>query len=114
MCGVRAAACRRPGGGPCAARVPARVHPLTSCVRARGVCLSQPLPGDDPKQRKPDITKARKFLKWEPKIPLEQGIVKAAEYFKSLDLSRFKKPTKHDAHKNTDELEQSKKRQKTK
>ena len=83
-------------------------------ARARGVCLSQPLPGDDPKQRKPDITKARKFLKWEPKIPLEQGIVKAAEYFKSLDLSRFKKPTKHDAHKNTDELEQSKKRQKTK
>ena len=52
-------------------------------------------------------TQARKYLGWEPKIPLEVGIVKAAEYFKSLDLSRFKKPTKHDAHKNTNELEES-------
>ena len=34
-----------------------------------------PLPGDDPKQRKPDITKARKYLGWEPKVPLEEGIV---------------------------------------
>ena len=40
------------------------------------------------------------------------GIVKAAEYFKNLDLSRFKKPTKHTAHQNTDDLEQAKKRQK--
>jgi UDP-glucuronate decarboxylase len=63
-----------------------------------------PLPGDDPKQRKPDITKARKYLQWEPKIPLEQGIVKAVEYFKSLDLKRFKKPTKHTAHENTEQL----------
>merc|ERR1712060_833223 len=63
-----------------------------------------PLPGDDPQQRKPDITKARKYLQWEPKIPLEQGIVKAAEYFSSLDLKRFKKPTKHTAHENTEQL----------
>ena len=63
-----------------------------------------PLPGDDPKQRKPDITKARKYLGWEPKIPLEQGIVKAAEYFASLDLGRFRKPTKHTAHLNTDQM----------
>jgi len=76
--------------------------------------IYQPLPGDDPKQRKPDITKAKKFLGWEPKIPLEVGIVKAAEYFKNLDLSRFKKPTKHTAHMNTDDLEKSSKRQKTK
>jgi len=72
--------------------------------------INLPLPGDDPKQRKPDITKARKFLKWEPKVPLEQGIVKAVDYFKSLDLSRFKKPTKHTAHENTDNL---KKKQRT-
>jgi len=68
--------------------------------------IYQPLPGDDPKQRRPDITKAREFLKWEPKIPLEEGIVKAAKYFQELDLTRFKKPTKHDAHKNTKELEE--------
>jgi len=72
-----------------------------------------PLPGDDPKQRKPDITKAGKFLGWEPKIPLEEGIVKAAESFASLDLTRFKKPTKHTAHLNTEQIEESaKKKQK--
>jgi len=68
-----------------------------------------PLPGDDPKQRKPDITKARTILKWEPKIPLEQGLVKAVEYFKNLDLSRYKKPTKHTAHENTEALNKAKK-----
>jgi len=71
--------------------------------------INLPLPGDDPKQRKPDITKARKYLKWEPKIPLEQGIVKAVDYFKSLDLTRFKKPTKHTAHENTEQLNKLKK-----
>ena len=45
-------------------------------------------------------------------IPLEQGIVKAAEYFRNLDLRRFKKPTKHTAHANT-EQESSAKKQKT-
>jgi len=68
-----------------------------------------PLPGDDPKQRKPDITKARTLLKWEPKIPLEKGLVQAVEYFKALDLSRFKKPTKHTAHENTEALNKAKK-----
>lgn len=63
-----------------------------------------PLPGDDPKQRKPDITRARKYLGWEPKIPLEVGIVRAADYFRSLDLARFRKPTKHTAHANTEQM----------
>ena len=49
-----------------------------------------------------------------PKVPLEQGIVKAAEYFASLDLKRFKDPTKHTAHKNTEELEKPGKKQRTK
>ena len=42
-----------------------------------------PLPGDDPKQRKPDITLAKKHLDWEPKINLDKGLDKAIEYFKS-------------------------------
>jgi len=41
------------------------------------------LPKDDPRQRKPDITKARKLLGWEPKVPLEEGIVETIRYFKS-------------------------------
>ena len=42
------------------------------------------LPSDDPKQRKPDISKAKKLLNWEPKIDLETGLLKTIEYFKSL------------------------------
>lgn len=40
-----------------------------------------PLPQDDPKQRQPDITRAKKLLKWEPKVPLAEGLKKAAAYF---------------------------------
>jgi dTDP-glucose 4,6-dehydratase len=42
----------------------------------------EPLPQDDPKQRRPDITKARKLLGWEPKIDLETGLRCSLEYFK--------------------------------
>jgi len=41
----------------------------------------EPLPQDDPKQRRPDITKARQLLGWEPKIDLETGLRKSLEYF---------------------------------
>merc|ERR1712190_665876 len=52
-----------------------------------------PLPGDDPKQRRPDISRAKQHLGWEPKTELREGLVKTIEYFKSLDLRKFKKPT---------------------
>ena len=42
----------------------------------------KPLPQDDPKQRKPDITLAKKYLKWEPKIPLEIGLRETITWFK--------------------------------
>jgi len=42
----------------------------------------EPLPTDDPTQRKPNISKAKEILKWEPKIKLEEGLVKTIEYFK--------------------------------
>ena len=42
----------------------------------------EPLPQDDPKQRRPDITKARKLLGWEPKIDLETGLRRSLKYFK--------------------------------
>jgi nucleoside-diphosphate-sugar epimerase len=41
-----------------------------------------PLPQDDPKQRCPDITKARQVLGWEPEIDLETGLRRSLEYFK--------------------------------
>jgi dTDP-glucose 4,6-dehydratase len=42
----------------------------------------RPLPQDDPKVRQPDITKARKLLGWEPRVPLEEGLRRTLEYFK--------------------------------
>jgi len=43
----------------------------------------QPLPQDDPKQRKPDITKARTLLGWEPKVSLREGLQKCLSYFEA-------------------------------
>ncbi len=44
--------------------------------------VDEPLPVDDPKQRRPDIAKARRELGWEPAVPLEQGLVRTIEYFR--------------------------------
>ncbi len=46
--------------------------------------IYSPLPEDDPLQRQPDISLARKELNWEPKVPLEEGLVKTIEYFESV------------------------------
>ena len=43
-----------------------------------------PLPGDDPKQRKPDISKAEKLLGWRPTTPLREGLTKTIAYFDEL------------------------------
>jgi len=56
----------------------------TTIIRMTGSkskIVYRPLPTDDPKQRRPDITRARTLLKWEPKVDLEQGLVKTIEYF---------------------------------
>jgi UDP-glucuronate decarboxylase len=42
-----------------------------------------PLPADDPVRRRPDITRARELLGWEPTVPLEEGLVPTVEYFRS-------------------------------
>jgi len=44
------------------------------------------LPQDDPKQRRPDISKARRLLGWEPKIDLESGLKLSLEYFRKAVL----------------------------
>ena len=42
----------------------------------------EPLPSDDPRQRKPDITKAWELLGWEPKVPLSEGLDQTIAYFR--------------------------------
>jgi UDP-glucuronate decarboxylase len=51
---------------------------------SNSIILQQPLPQDDPKQRKPDISKAVQMLNWEPKIDLDTGLQKTIEYFKTV------------------------------
>jgi UDP-glucuronate decarboxylase len=67
-------------------------------TNSKSKLVHMPLPADDPLQRQPDITLAQKHLGWEPAIPLRQGLEKTIEYFSSLDLSLYRKPTPHTAH----------------
>ena len=43
--------------------------------------VHEPLPQDDPKKRRPDISKARRILGWEPRVSLEEGLRRTIEYF---------------------------------
>ena len=59
-------------------------HKVIELTGSKSQVLQRPLPQDDPKQRRPDISQAKKMLNWEPKIPLEQGLVKTIEYFRTV------------------------------
>ena len=53
-------------------------------TNSKSVIEYRPLPQDDPKQRRPDITLAKAKLGWEPKIPLSEGLKKTIAYFDAL------------------------------
>jgi len=57
---------------------------IVELTGTRATVIAQPLPQDDPKVRKPDITRARTMLGWEPKVPLREGLVRTIEYFRGL------------------------------
>jgi dTDP-glucose 4,6-dehydratase len=50
---------------------------------SKSTIVYRPLPTDDPRQRRPDITRARTLLGWEPKVQLEEGLIKTIEYFRT-------------------------------
>ena len=52
---------------------------------SRSEIVFQPLPEDDPKQRRPDIGKARALLAWEPRVPLDEGLRLTVEYLRRTD-----------------------------
>ena len=54
----------------------------------------KPLPVDDPKQRQPDITKAKEILGWEPKVARAEGLKITYEYFKNLPKEEWSKQPK--------------------
>ena len=51
-------------------------------VGGKSKIVHKPLPSDDPKQRRPDITLAKKVLKWQPQVPLDEGLKRTIAYFK--------------------------------
>jgi dTDP-glucose 4,6-dehydratase len=53
--------------------------------------ITHPLPQDDPKQRRPDISRAREILGWEPKISRAEGLEITYDYFRSLPPEELKK-----------------------
>jgi dTDP-glucose 4,6-dehydratase len=55
----------------------------------------KPLPKDDPKQRQPDITKAKEILGWEPRVGRAEGLAKTYEYFKGLSQERLYAESNH-------------------
>jgi dTDP-glucose 4,6-dehydratase len=55
---------------------------------AKSEIVFKPLPVDDPRVRQPDISKAKSKLGWEPKVPLEEGLPRTIEYFRSLDAAK--------------------------
>ena len=57
---------------------------VVALVKTGSKVVYEPLPSDDPMRRKPDNSLALKHLGWEPKIPLDEGLVKAIEYFKTV------------------------------
>ena len=55
---------------------------IIGAVGSRSRIIYKPLPQDDPRQRQPDISRARSLLRWEPRVPLAEGLVKTIEYFR--------------------------------
>ena len=53
-------------------------------TNSKSKIIRMPLPSDDPKQRKPDISKAKELLNWQPVTPLREGLKKTIEYFDDL------------------------------
>lgn len=57
---------------------------IIELTNSKSKIIYKPLPSDDPTQRKPDITLAKEKLGWEPKVNIEEGLLKTIEYFKEL------------------------------
>ena len=57
---------------------------IIELTNSKSKLIFKTLPQDDPKQRQPDITLAKQKLNWQPKIKLQDGLIKTIEYFKGV------------------------------
>jgi UDP-glucuronate decarboxylase len=71
-------------GNPCEFSIRELAEIVLDLTGSRSKLIDKPLPIDDPQQRQPDISLARKVLKWEPAIQLRQGLLKTIAYFDEL------------------------------
>ena len=55
---------------------------VLSVTKSSSEIIFKPLPQDDPEQRRPDISLAKKEFNWEPEVPLREGLIRTVEYFK--------------------------------
>lgn len=62
---------------------------IIKLTESKSKIVFKPLPQDDPKQRRPDISLAMKTLKWEPKTAVNEGFKKAIKYFKDLEIRGY-------------------------
>jgi dTDP-glucose 4,6-dehydratase len=67
-------------------------HAVRLSAGGTGNILFKPLPKDDPKQRRPDIFRARTLLRWEPHVSLEEGLVETLAYFRRVLRLRLPTP----------------------
>jgi UDP-glucuronate decarboxylase len=74
-------------GNPYEMTVKELAETILSLTDSKSKIIYQPLPNDDPKQRKPDITKAKEKLNWEPKVDLETGLTHTIDWIKK-ELSK--------------------------
>jgi UDP-glucuronate decarboxylase len=71
-------------GNPCEFTIRELAEKVIDLTGSNSKLVFKPLPQDDPKQRQPDISKAKKELGWEPSVPLSEGLKKTISYFDTL------------------------------
>jgi dTDP-glucose 4,6-dehydratase len=70
-------------GNPAEMTVLEFAHEIIRATGSRSKIAFHPLPQDDPRQRRPDIGRAKALLGWSPRVTLAEGLVKTIEYFRS-------------------------------
>lgn len=74
-------------GNPVEFSISELVSEILRLTKSKSKVVYLPLPEDDPRQRQPEITRAKKILHWEPHIQLTEGLTRTIEYFKKLGVS---------------------------
>lgn len=76
-------------GNPTEFRVIDLAHEVIRLTGSRSTIVHHPLPSDDPKQRRPDISQARKLFGWEPQISLTEGLKATIAYFEQVLMAKI-------------------------